>query len=196
MDIADITHCAVIRPIVFAIILTGCGHIPTLIIPRDPLSAEEHTRLGGTYEAQGLHKEAVAQYALALDKDPAYLPALMSSGNAAFMAGDLKSAERAFGRALKISPGHAGAENNLAMVYLTQNKDLDMAEHLAQKAAAQDDPLKPYFLDTLANVYLRQKRYDEAKVALDQAQAATAPDNAAVGKQLVETRALLNAAQH
>jgi hypothetical protein len=48
----------------------------------------------------------------------------------------------------------------------------------------------------LADIRLRQKRYPEARAALDQARAAAAPDNDAVGKRLLETRALIDAAQH
>ena len=72
--------------------------------------------------------------------------------------------------------------------------DLKSAERLTQEALAQDGPLKPYILDTLAHIRLRQKRYPEARAALDQAQA-TAPDNDAVRQRLLETRALIDAAQ-
>ncbi len=195
MDIADITPRTLTLPGLFAVLLSGCGHLPVLIVPRDPLSTEEHARLGATYEAQGLQKEAEAQYVAALEKDSDYVPALMAAGNAAFASGDLKSAARLFRRVLKLSPDYARAQNNLAMTYLAQNKDLDEAELLAQKAAALDGPLKPYFLDTLANVYLRQKRYTEAQAALEQAQAVTPADNDTVRKQLLVTRALLDTAQ-
>ena len=195
MDLADLAYRALIPPIVLAGLLAGCAHLPTLIVPRDPLSAEEHTRLGAAYEAQGLRKEAVEQYKAALKKDSAYVPGWMASGNASFDAGDLKSAKRSFRRALKLSPQHAGAGNNLAMVYLAQNTNLDKAEQLAQEALAQGGPLKPYILDTLAHIYLRQKRYCEARAALEQAQAVAPPDNDAVGKRLLETRALIDAAQ-
>ena len=194
MDIID-TARAMIRIGLLSILAAGCGHIPMLAAGRDPLSAEEHARLGAAYEAQGLQKEARAQYEAALHKDSDYVPALMASGNAAFAAGDLKSAARLFRRVLKLSPDYPAAQNNLAMSYLARNKDLAEAELLAQKAAAADGPLKAYALDTLANVYLRQKRYPEAKAALEQAQVSTPADNDAVRKQLLVTSALLEKAR-
>lgn len=194
MDLVDLARRALIAPAVLAGLLAGCGHLPVLIAPRDPLSAEEHAGLGAAYEAQGLRREAVEQYQAALKKDPAYVPAWMAFGNASFEAGELKKAERSFRRVLKLSPRHPGAANNLAMAYLARNKRLDEAERLAQEALAQDGPLKPYILDTLAHIYLRQKRYPEAADALDRAQAAARPENEAVGKRLRQTRALVDTA--
>ena len=195
MGLAGLARRALIPTLALAGLFAGCAHLPILIVPRDPLSAEEHVRLGAAYEAQDLRKEAAEQYEFALKKDPAYVPAWMASGNASFEAGDFKNAERCFRRALKLSPHHAGAANNLAMIYLAQNINLDEAERLARWALAQDGPLKPYILDTLANIDLRRKRYPEARAALDQAQEIAPPENAAVRKRLLETRTLLDAAR-
>lgn len=185
-----------ISPVFLAGLLTGCGHMPVIVImPHDALSAEEHTRLGVSYEEQGLRADAHIQFEAALEKDPNYAPAWMAKGNDSFAAGDLKSAERSFRRVLKLSPHHAGASNNLAMIYVSQNINLDEAEQLAQEALAQDGPIKPYLFDTLANIYLRQRRYPDAKAALTQAEEAAPPDNAAVRDQLLKTRALIAAAE-
>ncbi len=194
MELIDLACRALIAPAALAGLLAGCAHLPVLSVPGDPLSAEEHTRLGASYGAQGLRKEAAAQYEAALKKEPAYVPAWMAFGNASFDAGDLKSAERSFRRVLRLSPHHAGAGNNLAMVYLARDADLAEAERLAQEALAQDGQLKPYILDTLANIHLKQKRYPEARAASDQALAA-APDDGVVRKRLLQTRALIDAAQ-
>lgn len=163
MGLIDLARRALIAPAVLACLLAGCSHLPALIIPRDPLSAEEHARLGAAYEAQGLKKDAAGQYQAALKKDPAYVPAWMAAGNAAFDAGDFAGAERAYRRVLKLSPRHAGADNNLAMLYLAQNRDLDEAERLAREALAQDGPFKANILDTLAAIELRRRRPPVAK---------------------------------
>jgi tetratricopeptide (TPR) repeat protein len=194
MGAADPARRALISALALAGLLSGCGHLPVLIVPLDPLSAEEHVRLGAAYEAQGLRPEAVAQYEDAFKTDPEYAPAWMAFGNASFDAGDFKSAERSFRRVLKLSPGHAGAGNNLAMVYLAQGVKLDEAERLAREALAQGGPLKPYILDTLANVDLKRKRYPEARADLDQALAVVPPDSEAVLSRLRQTRALVDAA--
>jgi tetratricopeptide (TPR) repeat protein len=194
MGLIDPARRALSPALALASLLAGCGHLPVLIVPRDPLSAEEHARLGASYEAQGLRREAGEQYGAAVRKDPAYASGWMAYGNFSFDGGDLKNAENSFRRVLKLSPRHAAADNNLAMVYLAQGVKLDEAERLAREALAQEGPLKPYILDTLANVDLKRKRCSEARADLDQAQAAAPPGDAAVLKRLDETRAQVDAA--
>ena len=165
--------------------LCACAHLPPLILPSDPLSAAEHFKLGDAYAAQGLKNDAAAQYEAAARLGSP--EAFVALGNLAFESGDLKAAEKNYRRALKLSPHLAGAENNLASVYLRQDRKLDQAESLALDALDRDESLKPYVLDTLANVYLRQRRYPEALVAADQAEKAAASD-AALLSRLAETR--------
>lgn len=172
-------------------LLGACAHIPPLTKYHDPLSAEEHARLGASYETQGLREEAVGQYRSVLRQDPSNVPAEMALGNMAFEDGDLKGAERYYQRVLKVSPSHAGAGNNLAMVFLAQNRKLAQAEQLAQEALRQNGPLKPYILDTLANIYVRQNRYAEARAALDQAEAAAPPDDRSFQGRLHKTKELV-----
>jgi tetratricopeptide (TPR) repeat protein len=152
-------------------LLSSCAHLPPLVPFRDPLSAQEHAQLGASYEAQGLRAEASQQYEAALRRDPSFVEAWMASGNLSFEDGDLRRAERAYRRVLRLSPHHAGASNNLAMVLLARNRDLARAEQLALDAFEQDGPLRPYILDTLANIYQRQGRRAEAEAAWLQADA-------------------------
>lgn len=168
--------------------LTACAHLPPLIGQQDALSAKEHAQLGAAYEAQGLQTEAAAQYEAAARKDPAEVEAWVALGNLSFNAGDWAGAERYYRRALKASPHHAGAGNNLAMVYLAQDKNMDQAEGLAAEALTQAGALKPYILDTLANIYLRQRRYAEARTAVKQALAAAPAGNAEFDARLRQTK--------
>jgi tetratricopeptide (TPR) repeat protein len=168
--------------------------VPPLIGSRDALSPEEHVRLGTSYEAQGLRAQAVGQYEAAVRRDPACAEGWLAMGNIAFTDGRLKEAETSFRKALKASPHHPGAGNNLAMVILARNGNLPEAEALAQDALRQAGALRPYILDTLANIYLRERRYADAAAAIDQAEAATPPDSRLVRDQLLATRNNIKAA--
>lgn len=134
----------------------GCAPLPKVFRDRDPLTADEHARLGAAYEAQGEKKDAAAQYLRAVVLDRRHEGAWMALGNRAFEDGDFAKARRCYLRVLKFAPRHPGASNNLAMVYLAQNRRLDEAEALARAALAQEGPLRPYILDTLAQIEMRQ----------------------------------------
>lgn len=169
--------------------LCACAHLPPLIGSKDPLTAAEHFTLGQSYEAQGLKREAIAQYEASAGKDAGAAGPWIALGNIHFADGDWKAAERAYRSALKALPHYAGAENNLAMVYLIQNKRLSEAEALAKDALERDPRLKPYACDTLANLYLRQHRVTEAVMMAVQAEeAASASDDATLLGRILQTR--------
>ena len=140
--------------------------------PADPLTAEEHFRLGYAYETRGLRDDAARQYEKAIRLNPNDPEAWVALGNIEFKRKDYPLAEEDYLRALNISEFNAGALNNLAMTYLAQNKKLKEAERLAKTALHAKGPLQPYVLDTLANIYDREERYPESRAA--EAQAATA----------------------
>ena len=199
MGIIDPASAAVKRlfapgTLALAGLLTACAHLPPLIASRDALAPEEHIRLGTSYEAQGLRAEALAQYQAAVRRDPACAEGWLALGNIAFTDGRLNEAETSFRKALKASPHHPGASNNLAMVALARGSGLPEAEALAQDALRQGGPLRPYILDTLANIYLRERRYADAAAAIDQAEAAAPPDSLPVRAQLLATRDSIKAA--
>lgn len=157
MGLVDLAERALRRAILLALAsLCACAHLPPLIVPSDPLDAEEHRRLGSAYEAQGLKADAARQYEAATRKDPKDAEAWVALGNLSYAAGDFAAAEKDFRRALKAVPRHPGASNNLAMTLLAQGRDLDRAEELARDALSQDTPLKPYIKDTLANIQARR----------------------------------------
>lgn len=139
--------------------LAGCAPLPKIFRDRDPLTADEHARLGAAYEAQGERKDADAQYLRAVALDRRHEGAWMAIGNRAYEERDYKKARRCYLRVLSLAPGHPGASNNLAMVYLAQDRRLEEAEALAADALAREGPLKPYLLDTLAQI---RKRRGEA----------------------------------
>jgi tetratricopeptide (TPR) repeat protein len=167
--------------------LSACAGLRAARAP-DPLTVDEHMRLGASYEDQGLREPAAKEYAAALREREDYLPALMALGNVAFQRGDLIEAEIYYRKVLKVVPDHAGANNNLAMVFLVRGSRLDYAETLAKTALKQAGPFRPYVLDTLANVYMREGRYNHARDALDEAERGCAPDNALLREHLAQSR--------
>lgn len=139
-----------------ALALTSCAGLPRVFRDADPLTAEEHARLGAAYESRGLTAEAERQYLRALVLDRRHTGAWMALGNAAYTAGDLRKAERVYRRVLRLEPDHPGAANNLAMVYLTQDRRLPQARALAEGALERAGPLRPHVLDTLAQIAKRE----------------------------------------
>ena len=152
--------------------LCACANFPRVFKAADPLTAEEHFRLGAAYEAQGLQDDAVRQYERTVRLNPADPEAWVALGNIMFKRGDFSLAENDYLRALNASPQHAGAQNNLAMAYLAQKKNLREAERLVKTALRQKGPLQPYVLDTLASIYEAERRFPEARAAAAQAAAA------------------------
>lgn len=132
--------------------LAACAPLPKVFVDRDPLTADEHARLGAAYEAQGALSDADAQYERAVARDRRHHGAWMALGNRAYAAGDYSKAAWRYRTVLRLVPRHPGASNNLAMVYLAQNRRLDEAEALAQDALVQGGPLRPHILDTLARI--------------------------------------------
>ncbi len=173
-----------------AVLLQGCAAFPQLVRHADPLTPEQHVALGASYEAQGQKEDAGREYDAALRGPQPYIPALMARGNMAFESGDMEKAAGFYRRVLWLDRNHAGANNNMAMVFLARGKEKDLkrAEKFAGRALKQGGPLRPYVLDTLASIYAQQGRVAEARAALDEAVSSVPPGNEALRKQLMERR--------
>lgn len=154
--------------------LCACADVQRNFAPADPLSADDHFRLASAFEAHGLQDDALRHYQRTVKINPSNPEAWVALGNMKFKRGEFAGAEGDYLRALNCSPGHAGAQNNLALAYLAQNKNLKEAELLAKAALRQKGTLRPYVLDTLASIYAREGRFPEARVAAEQAAAAAA----------------------
>jgi len=154
--------------------LCACASVKKNFAPADPLTADDHFRLAAAFEAHGLPNDALKHYQRAAKLNPSNAEVWVALGNLKFRQGDYAAAEDEYQRALDRSPYHAGAQNNLALVYLAQNKKLKEAELLAKAALRQNGALRPYVLDTLAHVYEREGRLPEARIAAQQASEAAA----------------------
>ncbi len=172
-------------------VFSACSTLPQYVRHTDPLTPEQHVQLGASYEAQGLTESAVEQYDAAIRLSKEYLPARIARGNLAFGSGDLKTAAACYRQVLRLDPNHAGANNNLAMVYLALGNHLDRAERYALTALEQGGPLRPYILETLAELYVREYRNEEAQKALDDSEAATPSKDEPLRQQIAVTKQLL-----
>jgi Tfp pilus assembly protein PilF len=168
--------------------LQACSVFPQLVRHQDPLTPEEHARLGATYAAQGQSENASRQYAAALHEDKNNVPILMSAGNLAFQSGDFRTAEKFYRRILRIDPLHSGANNNLAMVALARGGDLNQAEQRIRTALQREDGLRPYILETLSQIQARRGQFDLARNSLAQAEAAIPPGDDALRTRLEHSR--------
>ncbi len=173
--------------------LQACSSIPRVVVLHDPLTPEEHVTLGTSYEGQGLKEMAAREYQAALHQRSDFVPALIGLGNLSFESGAFQEAEDYYRRALDAAPNHSGAGNNLAMVYLSRGERLDEAERLAGNALGQAGPLRPYVLDTLARIYMRTGRYQEAKAILAEAEAMAPSENKILHERLAQSKQELGA---
>ena len=171
---------------VIGVSFSACSDLPRVLVLHDPLTPEEHVTLGLAYEVEGRPELAAREYDGALGKEHGYMPALIGLGNLAFDRGALEEAEAYYRQALIMAPEDPGVNNNLAMVYLTQQEKLDEAERLANLALAQSGPLRPYVLDTIAHIYVRQGRYREAQTALTNAEALAPPYDGVLHQRLTQ----------
>jgi len=172
--------------------LSACAGLPRMASSSDPLSSQEHLTLAGSYLSHGERKLAQQQYEMTLDKEPRSIPALVSLGNIAFEDNDLKKAKSYFQRALKENPQNAVVINNLAMIDVSENKRLDQAQLMLEKALPTAGPAAPYLLDTLANIAIQQGRFTDAKLALDQADAGVPASDVIFHKHIRDTREKMN----
>jgi tetratricopeptide (TPR) repeat protein len=168
--------------------LQACSGLPRIVVLHDPLTPQEHVTLGESYQAQGNTDLAVREFQAALHQQSDYGPALIALGNLSFEAGTLQEAEDYYRRALDAVPHQPAASNNLAMVYLSRGDRLDEAERLAKDALGRGGTLRPYILDTLAKIYMRQERYQEARTALEEAVTAAPVENKHLHERLAQSQ--------
>lgn len=170
------------------VIVPGCSWLPHPAAYQDPLTAQEHMALGETYAQQGHPDLASREFEAALKRQPDHVPAFVALGNLAFQNQSLTAAESYYRRALELSPAHPVAANNLAMVYLSKDEKFDEVERLARTALQHETHLKPYILETLATLYLKQGKLMDAQTVLEQADAVTPTTNAALLTRLSQLR--------
>lgn len=159
----DIGHFTLFHPDFFYsgffLSLNGCSAFPKIIILHDALTGEEHLSLGLAYELNGEYDSAVKEYSMAIKKSKGDYRPLFFMGNVYYKKIDFKSSEKYYLKALKQAPDQADIHNNLAWVYIESNY-LDKA--LSEVNSAIKIKKDTNYLDTLANVYDKMGRLEDA----------------------------------
>jgi len=148
--------------------LSGCS-LPRIIILNDPLSAEEHDKLGRIYESQGKLDLAAQQYQAAIKQDPKSVSSYLLLGDLSYRTKNYPEAESAYHKAIKLQPENGDIYNNLCWVYLKQNRSIEKTEALIREALTVSPAHRAYYLDTLGVILLRQGRTAESITALKEA---------------------------
>ena len=130
------------------VIIAGCA-MPRVIIYDDPLSSEEHLKLGMAYEKDGELDNAIREYKAAARRLPI---AYLYLGNVHFQKNDLDQAERYYKKAIRKEAHNADVHNNLAWLYYIREENLDKAENLALRAMELDPSKRDVYMDTLEKV--------------------------------------------
>ncbi len=160
------------RLIVFVAVvaLAGCA-LPRIVILHDPLTAEEHWKLGLSYQRAGEPTRASEEFTAGLRKDGNDPRLWLSVGYLHQIEGRTDAAEAAYRRTLQLQPDNALANNNLAWLLADRGAYLDAAEGYARRAVAADPARAAAYLDTLAVVFLKAGRIADAEQAIKQAAA-------------------------
>jgi tetratricopeptide (TPR) repeat protein len=145
-------------------------HALLVVWPRE--ATDEALRRALALEGEGRVDAAAALYRQVLEVRPLSVRAWVDLGNAEAVRRRPDQAERAYRRALEISPGDRDALNNLAWLLLEGGTRLEEAEELAAKAASQTGRERALALDTLGRIQLARGRCLEAARTFDQALAA------------------------
>lgn len=118
-------------------------------------------QLGRAYQAEGHADRALETYQQALALKPNFAPLATLIGTLYLQRKDLDRARTFFQQALAADPNFAVAAGNLAWVDLLQDKDLQQALGLAEKAK-QLMPNVDSISDTLALAYYKNGAYSSA----------------------------------
>ncbi len=114
-----------------------------------PANVEPRTVLAWMYEQQGRTDEALGVLAELSEKTPDDLGAQMSAASAYVRLRRFDEAERAFRRAIELTPQRAGGYAALANFFLQTRRNLDEAGMLAEKAVSLEPAADNHFLLSL-----------------------------------------------
>ena len=148
----------------------AAGHALLVVWPREATDAA--LRRAVTLESEGRIDEAAALCRQVLEVRPASVRAWVDLGNVEAARRRAGEAEKAYRRALEISPDDRDALNNLAWLLLEEGTRLEEAEALAERAARHPGTDRPLVQDTLGRIQLARRRCPEAARTFAEALAA------------------------
>jgi tetratricopeptide (TPR) repeat protein len=131
------------------VLATGGCRLPHVSILSDPLTSEEHLDLGLTYRKQNRFELAREHYTAAMEQGNP--EAALYIANSYYLEGNKEAAEAWYRKAIHQNPENSNAHNNLAWLFLSENRNLVEAKRLAEKAV-ELDPDNLSAVDTLEAV--------------------------------------------
>lgn len=138
-------------------IMSACS-LPRIIVLKDPLTPEEHLKLGTAYEQNKEYALAIREYEAAakkLDRAKLYL------ANARFLNNEPDKAETLYRSLIQDNPKCADAYNNLAWLLYTQKRNLTEARDLVKTALSISPEGKQNYADTLNRIELELKKTEQ-----------------------------------
>lgn len=136
-------------------------------IALNPAGNQGYIRLAAVFKEQGKTDLAIADYQKALDLQPKSAALATMIGNLYLDKGDLGTARQYYARALDADPNFAIALANTAWVYAQEDKNLDLALGMAQKAKSLM-PEVASITDTLGWVMYKRGNYESAVPLLEE----------------------------
>ncbi|MGB2633596.1 MAG: tetratricopeptide repeat protein [Candidatus Acidiferrum sp.] len=136
-------------------------------ITLDPASNQGYIRLAAVLKERGKTDAAIANYQKALELQPKSAALATMIGNLYLDEGDLGTAQQYYARALEADPNFAIALANTAWVYAQEDKNLDLALGMAQKAKSLM-PEVASITDTLGWVMYKRGSYESAVPLLEE----------------------------
>ena len=137
-----------------------------LAIESDPARLAAYSMLGQVYASQRRLGDAKDQFQAMLQRSPKSVSANIMLGMIMEVQRDVAGAEKAYLEALALDPRAWVASNDLAWLYVSDNKNLDKALELAQNAV-RVVPNEPNANDTLGWAFYRKGQYTQAVRHLD-----------------------------
>jgi tetratricopeptide (TPR) repeat protein len=138
--------------------------LPRVTVMEDPLSPEEHLKLGLAYEERGDYENAIKEYRDVGEKLPL---SCLFLANIYFVKKNYRMAEEQYKIAIREMPENPRPYNNLAWLYKSEGTNLDEAEALARRAvelASEEE--KAAYLDTLEKILKANSLKDKAPSGL------------------------------
>lgn len=139
------------------LMLTACS-LPRIIVLKDPLTPEEHLKLGMAYEQNKEYGLAIKEYEAAAGK---LAKAKLYLANAYFLNNEPDKAEALYRRVIEEDPKCADAYNNLAWLLYTQKRKLSEARDLAKTALTINPEGKENYTDTLSRIEQELKKAEQ-----------------------------------
>lgn len=144
--------------ICLALLLLNACSLPRIMVLKDPLTPEEHMKLGTAYEQNKEYGLAIKEYKAAagkLEKAKMYL------ANAHFLNNEPDKAEELYRRVIQENPKCADAYNNLAWLLYTQKRNLSEARDLVKTALIINPEGKENYTDTLNRIEQELKKAEQ-----------------------------------